>query len=186
MISCIAIRLPLSRKSVLSSLKNDSNDLIQCFYKFHWVSFQADILVLFSIHLSFTENLIPSNLIGKVNQISETNSSVIKQKDESQKGCFKKTKHTKCSEKRIFLIPLIRTHTCAYQGIRDVRFSENLSCFVFLKHPFWDSPFCLIRLDLNNCSFAVTRLTQLWSCQLKIFYCRFCIFFFLVRKHFQR
>ena len=23
-------------------------------------------------------------------------------------------------------------------------FSENLACFVFLKHPFWDSPFCLI------------------------------------------
>ena len=23
-------------------------------------------------------------------------------------------------------------------------FSENLSCFVFLLPPFWDSPFCLI------------------------------------------
>ena len=23
-------------------------------------------------------------------------------------------------------------------------FPENLTCFVFLKHPFWDSPFCLI------------------------------------------
>ena len=34
--------------------------------------------------------------------------------------------------------------TCAYQGIRNVRFSQNLACFVFLKHPFWDSPFCLI------------------------------------------
>ena len=40
--------------------------------------------------------------------------------------------------------PLIRTRTCAYQGIRNVRFSENLTCFVFLKHPFRDSPFCLI------------------------------------------
>ena len=26
----------------------------------------------------------------------------------------------------------------------NVCFSENLTCFVFLKHPFWDSPFCLI------------------------------------------
>ena len=26
----------------------------------------------------------------------------------------------------------------------NVRFSENLMCFVFMKHPFWDSPFCLI------------------------------------------
>ena len=34
--------------------------------------------------------------------------------------------------------------TCAYQGVRNVRFFEDLACFVFLKHPFWDSPFCLI------------------------------------------
>ena len=26
--------------------------------------------------------------------------------------------------------------TCAYQGVRNVPFSENLACFVFLKHPF--------------------------------------------------
>ena len=31
---------------------------------------------------------------------------------------------------------------CAYQGLRNVSFSENLVCFVFLKYPFWDSPFC--------------------------------------------
>ena len=40
--------------------------------------------------------------------------------------------------------PLISTRTCAYQGVRNVCFSENLTCFVFLKHPFWDSHFCLI------------------------------------------
>ena len=60
--------------------------------------------------------------------------SVIGQKDESQNGCFKKTKHAKFSEKRTFLTP----------WYAHVRFSENLACFVFLKHPFWDSPFCLI------------------------------------------
>ena len=32
-------------------------------------------------------------------------SSVIKQKDESQKGCFKKTKHAKFSEKQTFFTP---------------------------------------------------------------------------------
>ena len=26
-----------------------------------------------------------------------------------------------------------------YQGVRNVRFSESLACFVFLTHPFWDS-----------------------------------------------
>ena len=44
--------------------------------------------------------------------------------------------------------PLIRTRTWAYQGVRNVRFSRNLACFVFLKHPFWDSPFCLITGEL--------------------------------------
>ena len=37
---------------------------------------------------------------------------------------------------------------CAYKGVRNVRFSENLACFVFLLPPFWDSPFCLIANDL--------------------------------------
>ena len=37
-----------------------------------------------------------------------------------------------------------RKIVCAYQGVRNVRFSENLTCFVFLKHPFLDFPFCLI------------------------------------------
>ena len=38
--------------------------------------------------------------------------------------------------------PQIRTFV--YYGVRNVRFLENLSGFVFLKHPFWDSPFCHI------------------------------------------
>ena len=29
-----------------------------------------------------------------------------------------------------------KAHACAYQGVRNVRFSENLACFVFLKYPF--------------------------------------------------
>ena len=35
------------------------------------------------------------------------------------------------------------------KGERNVCFSENLACFVFLKHPFWDSPFCLIADELK-------------------------------------
>ena len=44
--------------------------------------------------------------------------------------------------------PLICTYTCAYQGVRNIHFSGNFVCFVFLKHPFWDSPFCLINEKL--------------------------------------
>ena len=48
--------------------------------------------------------------------------SVIRQKDESQNGCFKKTKHVKFSEKRTFLTAWYNT--------------------------FWESPFCLITDDI--------------------------------------
>ena len=55
---------------------------------------------------------------------------------------------------------LFRACTC--QGVRNVRFSENLTCFVFLKHPFWDSPFCLITDDLMCCkSFHTFRVEWL-------------------------
>ena len=32
--------------------------------------------------------------------------------------------------------PLIRTGKCAYQGVKNVCFPENLTRFIFLKHPF--------------------------------------------------
>ena len=44
----------------------------------------------------------------------------------------------------------MRTRTCAYQEVRNSRFSENLACFVFLKHQFWDSPFCLITDEIAH------------------------------------
>ena len=49
-------------------------------------------------------------------------------------------------------LPLIHTRTCAYQGARNVCFPKNVLCFVFLKHPYWDSPFCLItnKLKINE------------------------------------
>ena len=57
-----------------------------------------------------------------------------RQKGETPNGCFQKTKPAKFSEKRTFLTP----------WYEHVRFSENLTCFVFLKHPSRDYPFCLI------------------------------------------
>ena len=75
------------------------------------------------------------------------NPSVIMQKGESQNGCFKKTKHVKFSEKRTFLEMFV--------------FSENLTCFVFLKQPFWDSPFCLIMDGLGALFFEMLILDHL-------------------------
>ena len=92
-------------------------------------------------------------------KIKNSNSLVIRQKGKSQIGYFKKTKLAKFSEIRTFLTPWyadvsvcirVRICTCVYQGIRNVRFSENLACYVFLKQPSWDSPFCLITDELRK------------------------------------
>ena len=40
--------------------------------------------------------------------------------------------------------PLIRTRTSAYQGVRNVRFSENSACFVYLKTRFEIHPLVLL------------------------------------------
>ena len=87
-----------------------------------------------------------------------TKSSVISQKDQSQNGCFKKTKRTKFSEKRTLLAPwYANVRTCAYQGVGNVRFSENLACFVFLKHPFWERYYLWFSLSLVCCKLSNAR-----------------------------
>ena len=49
--------------------------------------------------------------------------------------CFGlQTKYSNNMENEILMANKIRT--CAYQGVRNVRFSVNLACFVLLKHPF--------------------------------------------------
>ena len=67
--------------------------------------------------------------------IKNSTSSVIRQKGESQNGCFKKTKHVKFSEKTNISTPLIGTRTCAYQGVRNVCFFGKFGVFCFLETP---------------------------------------------------
>ena len=45
---------------------------------------------------------------------------------------FQGNKATQISRKTNISYPLIRTRMCAYQGVRNACFSENLACFVFL------------------------------------------------------
>ena len=51
---------------------------------------------------------------------------VIWQKDESQNGCFKKTKYAKFSEKRTL-------RTCAYQGFKKYSFFGKFGMLCFLE-----------------------------------------------------
>ena len=71
-------------------------------------------------------------------EIFQQKSSVISQRAnlKTDVSFFPKNKH--------FLPP--DTH----QGEKSSSFSENLACFVFLKHPFWDCPFWLIADEIND------------------------------------
>ena len=71
-----------------------------------------------------------------------------KAKGRISKRAFQESKARQNFRKTNISYPLIRTRTCAYQGVRNVCFSEILTYFAFLKHPFRDSPFCLIPNDL--------------------------------------
>ena len=60
------------------------------------------------------------------------------------KRLFQENKTRQIFRKTKISNPLIPARTCAYQEVRNSCFSENFPCFVLLKQPFWDSPFCLI------------------------------------------
>ena len=66
------------------------------------------------------------------------------------KRVFQENKASQIFLKTNISYPLIRIRTCAYQGVRNVRFLENLACFVFLKYSFWNSPFCLITGEFSQ------------------------------------
>ena len=114
------------------------------------------ILVSSSLHSSSSFLLLVVTLHAKHNHPSQhlpaQSSTAIRQKGESQNGCFKKTKHAKFPEKQIFT-PLIRTRTCAYNGARNVHFSENLACFVFLK--FALLPYYRRAVSIVNCEYVI-------------------------------
>ena len=86
----------------------------------------------------------------------------------SQNGCFKKTKHVKFSEERTFLTP----------WYAHVRFSENLACFVFFKHLFWDSLFCLITDEIGLKHFVKDFLRNHYTFSFGSAPLEFTFFFF--------
>ena len=51
---------------------------------------------------------------------------------------------------RVWYIISIHGRKCAYLGLRNVRFTEHLACFVFLLPPFWDFLFCLNTDDIKT------------------------------------
>ena len=128
---------------------------------FLWVLDQSwsHFLVLLSLKTFFC--ITPWNCILQLHWlkvvIKDHVLSVISQKCESQNGCFKKTKDAKFSKKQTCLTHLVRTRT--YQKLRNVCLSEDLACFVFLKHPFEIRP-----LDLIPTIFADRKSAVSYHC----------------------
>ena len=71
--------------------------------------------------------------LQKVFDTIDHNTSVVSQKGESQ-NMFQENKARQIFRKTNIFYHLICTCTCAYQVVKNVRFSENLTFFVFLKH----------------------------------------------------
>ena len=71
-----------------------------------------------------------------------------KAKGRISKWVFQENKAHQVFRKTNISYPLISTRMSAYQGVINVRFSENLACFVFLKHSFWESAFYHITDDI--------------------------------------
>ena len=67
-----------------------------------------------------------------------------KEKKKISKRVFQETKARKMFGKTNIFNHLIRTRTCAYQGVRKVHFSENLASLVFLNICFGIRPFALL------------------------------------------
>ena len=55
------------------------------------------------------------------------------------KRVFQENKAGQIFRKTNISYPLICTRRCACQGVKKCSFFAKLTCFVFLKHPLWDS-----------------------------------------------
>ena len=59
-----------------------------------------------------------------------------KAKGRISKRVFQENKARQIFQRTNISYPMIHTRTCAYQGVRNVRFLENLESFDFLKRLF--------------------------------------------------
>ena len=65
--------------------------------------------------------------------------------------------------------PLISTRTCAYQGVRNVRFSGNLTCFVFLKTRFEIYPVAVLPTNYYWTNVISNQICPKWVEKFLIF-----------------
>ena len=109
----------------------------------------------FSMQEEFSFFLRESSSFQKVEShrgsiFNEINPKIVgnKAKGRTSNWVFQENKLRQIFRKTNTSYSLINTRTCAYHGVINVCFCENLTRFVFLTHPSWDSPFYLITDNL--------------------------------------
>ena len=110
--------------------------------------------VIFCIHLKSNSFVVYAISFKHVNCFASVNlfSLAIRQKDESQNGCFKKTKQAKFSEKRTFLTPWyahIMSHS--WDEVSRICFCDSWSLLEFSSFPNF------IFLTMNSFSKSATK-----------------------------
>ena len=105
-----------------------------------------DVFLIYLMSASLETAPLSNRLLSLMTQ----NSSVIITKKMNLKTGVSRKQSTPNFPKNKHLVTLIRTRRRAYQGVRITCFSENLACFVFLKHPFRDWPCCPITYDIDK------------------------------------
>ena len=97
--------------------------LDRCRYYYDWLSDNSIRLPCGNVHVKIEVGHLLSWIL-----------SVIRQERANLKTEVTRRQSTPSFPKNDISYPLICTCTCAYQWVRNVRFSENWACFVFLKH----------------------------------------------------
>ena len=116
----------------------------------------AGQLVAQLVHaLSADNNLVPRHLWWRKTRPKPENVSMFcarlwhyfvdnKVKGRISKQMLRENKLRQIYRKTNISYPLISTLACAYQGVRNIYFSEIWCALFFLQHSFWGSHFCLI------------------------------------------
>ena len=86
---------------------------------------------------------------------------------ESQNGCFKKTKHVKCSKSKHFLSPDTHTYVCVSGG-KKCSFFGKFDVLCFPEKPVSRFTLCLITDELLNKQNEATNLDRLQKMEFNV------------------
>ena len=94
----------------------------------------SSITPLFLLLISLGKLMLCESIVRLKISLAFEVLSVIRQKGESQNGCFKKAKHAKISKKKHFLPPDTHTYVCVSGG-KTCLFFGNFGVLCFLETP---------------------------------------------------